>query len=536
MARIGLLIIPLLVIGAGQAQEKATVQRKSVQEWLNQLQEKKGKERIEAAQALGDFGAKAKEATGALVALLKESDKDLRLAALGALRRIGPHAKDAVPALIRAVKDLDRTVREFAVRTLAAIGPRAKDAESVLIDALAGDVNASREAARALSAIEATSPAAIEALCQSLRDEDVTVRREAARALKDLAPPAAVPALGESLKPKEDLDVRLAALGALAAIGPKANAATPALVKAIADKNSSIRLEAVNALLAVGASFKDTAQALRGARDDISPRVRIAVAVARIRLSGDSREGLPTLVELLSHEDPGIRGEAAHALGTLGKEARDAVKALREILEEPKDAKDQKGKPIARVVRTAYERREAALALVRITGEAGDVVTAVTILRQGLSDMDADVRGMSAAALTTLGPAAKIAVPDLVPCLKHPSPIVRGHAARALGNLGAKDFMPDLKKLLSDKDARVCVEAAAASIRLDGDSADALPILERGLEEASLETRATTITRLGELGPTAKPLVPSLRDALLDPSPRLRRLAAQALLKIQNVP
>ncbi len=58
-----------------------------------------------AAFALGKIGPAAKEAVPALIAALKDEDKDVRVYAASALGHIGPAAKEAVPALEAAARD-----------------------------------------------------------------------------------------------------------------------------------------------------------------------------------------------------------------------------------------------------------------------------------------------------------------------------------------------------------------------------------------------------------------------------------------------
>ncbi len=71
------------------------------------------------ARSLGKIGLSA------LIAALKDEDKEVRGRAANALGQIGPAAKEAVPALIAALKDEDRLVRLHAAWALGQIGPAA---------------------------------------------------------------------------------------------------------------------------------------------------------------------------------------------------------------------------------------------------------------------------------------------------------------------------------------------------------------------------------------------------------------------------
>jgi HEAT repeat protein len=114
--------------------------------------------RLHAARALGSFGAKAKVAVPALIAMAKEgtpaskSDSDsppdkpsskakpsrslVRVAAISALGGIGPDAKEAIPLLTQAAKDKDAKVRDAAQEALRKIeNPTAKSPASDKKDA-----------------------------------------------------------------------------------------------------------------------------------------------------------------------------------------------------------------------------------------------------------------------------------------------------------------------------------------------------------------------------------------------------------------
>jgi HEAT repeat protein len=72
--------------------------------------------------ALGKLG---KPAGGALQAVLKGADRDVRAAAAYALGRIGPDARDAVPALLEMSRSDDAYARLAATQALKKIDPQA---------------------------------------------------------------------------------------------------------------------------------------------------------------------------------------------------------------------------------------------------------------------------------------------------------------------------------------------------------------------------------------------------------------------------
>jgi HEAT repeat protein len=78
-------------------------------------------------------------------------------------------------------------------------------------------------------------------------------------------------------------------------------------------------------------------------------------------------------------------------------------------------------------------------------------------------------RGRAAAALGSLGEAARPYVRDLVALLAHEDPYYRVTATKALGDLGtvAKDAIPELQNLEKDEEAeiRAAAETAIRKIR-----------------------------------------------------------------------
>src|SRR5262249_5353007 len=124
--------------------------------------------------------------------------------------------------------------------------------------------------------------------------------------------------------------VRQGAAEALMKIGPKAQAAVPALAKALQDKESRVRWSAAEALVKIGPKAAQAAapflvQALND-KEEVGHR-NDAEALVQIGLPA-----LPALVKALQNKDNEwtVRQSAARVLGAMGLEAKDAVPALAE--------------------------------------------------------------------------------------------------------------------------------------------------------------------------------------------------------------
>jgi HEAT repeat protein len=205
--------------------------------------------RVAVAESLGRIGDEAKVAVPALKALLKDSDPGVRLAAAFALGRVGPEGATAVPELAVALaSDADATVRKEAARAFALLGLDAKSAVPALAKALREDKVAEvrQHAALALGKMHGetrdVAPIMVEAM---KKDEDKTVRIFIVHALGDSLGDglrAFVKDLAEQLsKPDPEADVRLAIVQELAALGPGAKDALPALNRATADVQLAVR-------------------------------------------------------------------------------------------------------------------------------------------------------------------------------------------------------------------------------------------------------------------------------------------------------
>jgi len=89
------------------------------------LRDKEDNVRLNAARALGSFGAKATGAVPRLIQMLKEKRPSIRGAVVSTLGEIGPDAAAAVPALKAMLRDADANVRERVPVALQKIDPKA---------------------------------------------------------------------------------------------------------------------------------------------------------------------------------------------------------------------------------------------------------------------------------------------------------------------------------------------------------------------------------------------------------------------------
>jgi HEAT repeat protein len=137
---------------------------------------------------------------------------------------------------------------------------------------------------------------------------------------------ALVPRLPRSIRPwitrnvtwPNSTEVRVVAARGLAAIGPEAHAAVPALARALRDKERQVSLEAATALGRIG---KDAVPELLKALDDGDGSVRHAAAYALGEVGADAASAAPALVRMLAEPNDQVRASAAYSLSRIGAPA-----------------------------------------------------------------------------------------------------------------------------------------------------------------------------------------------------------------------
>ncbi len=89
-------------------------------------------------------------------------------------------------------------------------------------------------------------------------------------------------------------------------------------------------------------------------------------------------------------------------------------------------------------------------------------------------------------------------------------------AAEALSQIGPS-ALPELRRALQSRDARVRRQAADVLVRMGPEGQDAVPDLIRLLDDEDGATRKMATRALGRIGPEAAAAVPALMRTLLEP-------------------
>jgi HEAT repeat protein len=398
---------------------------------------------------------------------------------------LGAGDADDVPGLVKGLADKDARVRLEAADQLGLVGRAAKEAVPALEKSLQdADALVRVGAAEALLRIDPRQPAALKTLAEALQNPQPKVRRAAADALGNSGADAAtaVPALTAAIQDR-DQDVRWSAIVALGRIGPAAKSAVPALIDALKDR--TVAAMAADSLGGIGPEARAAAPALARLIDSGDKNARWPAALALVRIGGSGAEAaVPVLMESLKNDDPHARWDALFYMQKLGPQAKAAVPAI------------------------------------------------LTLLK----DDDPFMRELAVWTIGTIGPEAKAAVPKLIPLLGDENDDIRLRASVSLGHIGSGAVLP-LVQALRDKSPMVRYWAAYALERMGRQAKPAVETLTDVLaNDEDFDARGAAASALGAIGPDAASAKTALVSALKDREPRVRILAAEALVRLDKKP
>jgi HEAT repeat protein len=430
--------------------------------------------RTYAAGTMAKMEAVPPKALKALADAVHDPEVEVRQGALEALGKFGSGNRDTVlPALLDALDDKEGVVRHQASALLGKFGLLAKEDFRVLCEALKRKNPEARTlAAEALAKGELT-PEVLSLFVGALSDPEARVRQHAAVAC------------GKA--------------------GPEAGAAVAALAAALGDTNKQVRRSAAESLGNIGPAAKPAVSELAKASSDADKEFR-RQAVTALGKIGRADGSFEALLASLGDSDDDVRSSAIASLRAFGPLDKAEVPALGPAL------------------RSSW--REVRAFAVTALAKAG--AEAVPLLLEALADKELAIRKSAVDALGELR-AAK-AVPALTEAFpKETDSQLRQSIARAFGKMGpeAKDAVPALSKVLTEKDSALRREAALALGAIGPDAKAAATKLVVALaDRTTLESVVESLAKLG------KPAVLPLRVALGDKNPDVRLGATVALGKI----
>lgn len=411
--------------------------------------------RHEAATALSKFG---KPAVPALIGLLKSKSAVCRGEAAGALGEIGADAREAVPALKQLFLEPPEQVPTLIhpSQVLAKIG--GKEAIAALEAGLKSQPADIRQAAA--SALQQVGADAVPVLIDGLGSKNVDVRRLCAQTLipMRIGDKSVVIALGFALADDDD-QVRQNAITALAQLGVPAKLASAKIKDALIDMNPQVRQQAYFLLTSLGESPRETLKKGIVSKDD---KVRINTACLMVTVSFEPNTATPILVEALQHKAVGLRMQAASTLTSVRRELDKVTPIFIEGLAHE----------------SAGVRVQAAVGLQQIGGAGAKAQKA---LIKALEDREPQVRQHSMWALQNQGD-LKAILPDLVKLKNDKDAGIRQNLVFLIGRTGA-DGAPHLAEFLQDKDVNVRINSSNMLRNLGANAKDVMP----AIKEAALK-------------------------------------------------
>ncbi len=380
----------------------------------------------------------------------------MRVMALEVLRSIDPADRATIDATLAALPDM------LAQTTIDAAHPRARARYAGISSDPAG-VSAMRE-------LRAAGEAAIGQLTDALKSPSPEVRNLAIWMLEGQLAKAksAMPTVRELLKDNDPViqmdalaaavridpaiqgelyagtlsgfsaEARLTALTVLRGLGQKAQAAVPAIIAQLADKDERVKFRAAYALANIPAAKEHVPRvaALLAAKDSPGQWA----AAQSLELAGpDAQAAIPQLLAALKD---GVQ-EAATAIVKVDPQGKSSVSGIIEIARGPN-----------------INTRMAALKALQELGPAAQ--PAVAMLQGLLTDKDPAVRDQACMALGRIGPGAKSATPAILGLLKIDDSGVRrlvGKTLRQIGPEAVKIASPQLLKTLNDDQSYIRAKA-----------------------------------------------------------------------------
>lgn len=491
-----------------------------------------------AAVTLGAIGPAAKTAVPHLLTLLGDTAKPAayRAAACAALPQIDPQDSHVRRAVLAAVRDKDRDVRVEAFDAAVTLAPHDPGALAALSRALL----VTEDARPAASALLCMGEPGIDALSKVLERAPEATRAAAAEALGCIGPTAArtLPVLLKALKRERDGKVQATMTLAAARIAPRDAAVLEVLAERLEllgdKKEHEMQATETRVLMAAGEAG---VPALRNALHSRGDRVRL-LAVQILSKLPASPDIVRDLVARAQDKDASVRQAAIKALDAYGPAAADARNALNAVAQSEQDPEIRRlaelaALNVARVAGTPRHRstlesrpdaelvtllrdpapairQEAAEVLRTRTEDSASVATALV---EALDDLDERVRVAAARSLVRFGKYARVALGKLTEWLESDNADVRKAALAALAGMGA-DAKPALPAIVATATSPSIEDdkelAKFVSIVLRAIGPDAVPALVAELKSEDAKMRARAARALGAMEAVAATAVPDL--------------------------
>lgn len=293
-----------------------------------------------------------------------------------------------------------------------------------------------------------------------------------------------------------------------------------ALIKALNQQDERAKIDAIRRLSKMRPVTHDILLALETALKDKSKVVRSEAGLAFTRIGPAAGNALPTLLATITNkkEDQGLRIELSLVISKLVLPP-DVISTLLSVVQDPSDdevvratvaaAIGENGPSAKSVVPVFFNiAKKDSSKVVQVAAwgaiakiEPGNGEAPEMLLKFAKDETDRELSNFAILTLIQSGRGERL-VPFLIDRLTSKDPGQRWYATASLGLIG-----PPAKA--------------------------AVPALVQALKDSGLKGNA--IISLGKIGPAAKEATSDLKEiAASDPDPRLRKLAAEAVEKIEQ--
>ena len=321
-------------------------------------------------------------------------------------------------------------------------------------------------------------------MIKDLSHRDPERRRAAAEYLADAKSEAAVPALTQALKDKDE-DVRVTSAYALWNIGDASAPARAELRAALADESGLVRIYSAGALEMLGENPKNLIPAIKEAMADSRMWVRAYAIENLLGWKVSIPSLLPEIRSVFSSTPAGTPKEKTSLgflAGFLSTENQDPNSAAKELLAKALVKYPQPPEMLP-IWKSALDdpsesvRGYAMDAVIDFKPVPPDVLKKLSDSARGFSDID---RMHALEALGSLEPVPPDIVAVLVAGMKDKQELVRSAAAHSLANVkpATKDVVDALILGLRDKRSDVREDSAEALEKIGPAGKDAIPVLQ----------------------------------------------------------
>jgi HEAT repeat protein len=298
----------------------------------------------------------------------------------------------------------------------------------------------------------------------------------------------------------------------------------PDLLKDITTGNEAEKVKAINRLEELGVTSEAAVAALMSQiqNDSAAVRAHAVHALGALRATGS----VELVIPLVFDKNAEVRHAAFYALRELKPEPKLIVPLIDQVLKEPDPMVRMHvltlvaeiGKPAVPALIKLLDKEESApwgcIALGAIGADAAEAVPAITKLLGATHHPK--LRLEAAMTLSSIGPAAASALPELMNILDKKDPVVLPGAIFAIGRLGpaGKPAEKKLRELAAREDPFTRVIATWALCKLNPENqklaADSLPVLVTALIDKEPRTRAAATKCLIDLKPRPALLMPAI--------------------------